>query len=37
MLDGNNVFEIYENSKDLIKNIRDGSGPGLLRLLLIDG
>ena len=33
MLDGNNVFEIYENSKDLIKNIRDGSGPGFIEAI----
>ena len=33
LLDGNDVVDIYKNSKDLINNIRNGKGPAVLELI----
>jgi pyruvate dehydrogenase E1 component alpha subunit len=33
LIDGNDVFAVFENSKQLIDNIRNGKGPAILELI----
>ena len=33
LLDGNDVVKVFQNSKDLIDNLRNGGGPAILELI----